>query len=153
MTQKIQLSRGMTALVDDEDFERISQWKWYAIKCMNLYYGARNSSRTEGKKHIILMHRSVFEYHYGSISIGLEIDHISGDTTDNQTKNLRAVTHRENLQNIHSKKSSRFPGVSWSKKDNRWVSHIGINGKLKYLGAFTEESLASEAYIRACDLL
>lgn len=32
MTKEIQLTRGMVAIVDDDDFERANQFKWYATK-------------------------------------------------------------------------------------------------------------------------
>ena len=45
--------------------------------------------------------------------------------------------------------SSRFKGVSWHRKRERWVANIQIDGRLRHLGYFTEEEDAAAAYDRA----
>jgi hypothetical protein len=32
MAKEIQLTQGKVAIVDDEDFERLMQWKWRVLK-------------------------------------------------------------------------------------------------------------------------
>jgi hypothetical protein len=48
----------------------------------------------------------------------------------------------------HYRKTSKWRGVSWKTRDQRWVVNIGLpNGKKKrYLGAFKEEDDAARAY-------
>lgn len=67
-----------------------------------------------------------------------EIDHINGNPDDNRIINLRNVSHKENLKNkrIYIKNKTGVHGVTWKKTHMKWVAHIKINGKQKYLGIF-----------------
>jgi len=82
---------------------------------------------------------------------GLElvIDHINDNKLDNRVENLQIVTHRFNVYKTQGKYSSKYKGVCWDKKRNKWTSHIKINGKLKHLGVFKCELEASKAYQKA----
>ena len=76
----------------------------------------------------------------------LVVNHINHNKQDNRVENLEIVTHRENSNKKHLKSTSKYVGVSWAAHMNKWVSHICINSRLKYLGYFTEELKAHEAY-------
>jgi len=76
----------------------------------------------------------------------LVVNHIDFDRTNNNVNNLEIVTQRENTNLKHVKSSSRYTGVSWKKRNNKWQSNIMINGKKKYLGLFDCEISASRAY-------
>jgi hypothetical protein len=78
-----------------------------------------------------------------------DVDHVNHDTLDNRKENLRVCSHRQNLQNMNVKKTSKFPGVRFDHKSRRWVAQIQIEGKRKYLGQFTDERGAAKAYERA----
>jgi len=79
----------------------------------------------------------------------LVVDHINDNKLDNRVENLQIVTQRINSFKTQGKYSSKFKGVCWNKKCNKWVSQININGKLKYLGLFKCELEASHAYQKA----
>lgn len=85
-------------------------------------------------------HRIIWEMHYGSIPEGMEIDHIWHNKLDNRIENLRLVTPIENSRNKSKNKNniSGVTGVSWNKRDNKWNVYIGVNGKNKYLGSFSD---------------
>ena len=84
----------------------------------------------------------------------LVVDHIDNDKMNNSLDNLQVITNRENLSKDKKGGSSKYVGVSWSKRDKRWRAEIRINGKYKFLGYFDDEVLASEAYQEALkDLL
>jgi hypothetical protein len=133
--KEIPLSKGLTALVSDEDFEALSQSNWYAKKEGRTYY----AYKTERMHSLILR-----------APCGLKIDHIDGNGLNNQRSNLRVVTHRENCQNKHAPKSSIYPGVSWRKEREKWAAKISIGGKGKHLGTFDKEIDAAQAYLKAC---
>lgn len=76
----------------------------------------------------------------------LVVNHIDFNKTNNSVDNLEIVTNRENSNKKHIESSSQYIGVYWHKKTNKWISQIVINGKQKYLGCFSIESEASEAY-------
>ena len=77
---------------------------------------------------------------------GLVVDHRSNEKTDNRLANLQLISHRENLSKDKKDCSSKYTGVSWFKRDSKWVANIHVNGKIKYLGLFTDELEASKAY-------
>ena len=74
------------------------------------------------------------------------VDHINGDTYNNNVGNLQLITQRENSSKDRVGYSSRYVGVRWNKTNSNWTSQIGINGKLKHLGCFDCELEAAEAY-------
>lgn len=81
----------------------------------------------------------------------LQVDHINNDKTYNRIENLQLLNNRENtskmqLTRIHT---SKYIGVSWNKRDNKWEARIGINGKNKFLGYFQYELEAAKAYQNA----
>jgi hypothetical protein len=83
----------LIALVDDEDFERVSKYKWRFQKDHKhrTYFTVRGSI---GRKEVYL-HRFVLDL--GKTS--LVVDHIDRNTLNNQKSNLRLVTQRENVMN------------------------------------------------------
>ena len=74
------------------------------------------------------------------------VNHINFDKTDNILENLEVITHRKNTNLKHFKNSSKYVGVHWAKDANKWKCLIHVNGKQKYLGYFTDELEASNAY-------
>ena len=76
------------------------------------------------------------------------IDHIDGSRSNNHWENLRYATHSENNRNTKKRSdcSNIYKGVSFSKPTGKWRATIGISGKDKYLGYFTSEREAAEAY-------
>lgn len=143
--KKINLTRGMVAIVDDEDYDYLNQFRWYALKTKKGYYVVRNSRKGNGKYKLLYMHREIMD-----ADIGLVVDHLNHCTSDNRRQNLRVCTQKENLMNQKSanKTSSKYKGVSWYKASNKWEAHIRIDKKL-YLGRFDCEHEAARAYNEA----
>lgn len=146
--KKIPLSQGKYAFVDDEDFDNVNQFKWYADRpsCSRSWYAVRNIQKDSGRGRILL-HRFIL-----NPSDGVSVDHIDGNPLNNSRANLRLCSHAENCQNAHSIRigsSSKFKGVSWDKRRKKWQASIGIDGKLKFLGYFSIEQGAARAYDEA----
>lgn len=76
----------------------------------------------------------------------LVINHIDFNKKNNRVENLEIVTARENSNLKHKKSSSKYTGVCWWTKQNRWVSQIVINKKRVFLGYFANEIDAHNAY-------
>lgn len=76
---------------------------------------------------------------------GLTVDHIDNNPLNNNVNNLQVITKRENSSKDR-KGISKYTGVTFNKKSNKWRSQIWINGKNKTLGSFDDELEAHRAY-------
>jgi len=76
----------------------------------------------------------------------LVINHKNFIRTDNRVENLEITTPRDNSNAKHLKSSSKYTGVHWCKRQNKWIATILINKKKKYIGQFKNEIDASIAY-------
>ena len=143
--REIKLSQGKVALVDDEDYDFLSHWKWYAAKQHRTFYAGRRIRRGD-KWTSERMHRVLFD-----IPAGKEIDHIDHNGLNNQKSNLRLVTRQQNKQNASAWGSSKYLGVCVYKQEGCTyiAAHIQIDGKTKHLGLFKTEEDAALAYNRA----
>jgi len=124
------------AIVDDEDFERVSKHRWY------LRFDGRVESRINGKR--LYLHRLIL-----NPPRDLEVDHINHDQLDNRRNNLRIATHAQNLAN-HTKHrngiTSQYKGVCWHKRGKKWEAYITVDYTKIHLGLFTSETSAAHAY-------
>jgi len=146
--KQIPLTQGKFALVDDEDFEYLNQFKWYAIKCDKTYYVCRKVYDKETKKgKNLLMHRFVL----GLTDPKIQGDHIDWNGLNNQRYNLRICSCAQNQRNKKARKggSSKYIGVHWHKGGNKWQSRIKMDGNHISLGLFTDEIEAAKAYDKA----
>jgi hypothetical protein len=75
------------------------------------------------------------------------VNHIDFNKTNNRLTNLEIISNRDNSNLLHKKFTSPYLGVSWDKRENKWVSSIYINGKTKWLGYFDNEIDASKKYL------
>lgn len=79
----------------------------------------------------------------------LVVNHIDFNRLNNQVSNLEITTQRDNANKKNHKSSSKYTGVCWEKRRKMWLATIRINGKLKFLGRFTNEIDAHNAYENA----
>ncbi|HEY5138565.1 MAG TPA: HNH endonuclease [Methylococcales bacterium] len=142
MAQKIELTRGLFAIVDDEDFVWLNSFRWYAHRLSGYDYAERGGMYN-GVNTKYPMHRFILNAQKGQI-----VDHKNGNTLDNRRCNLRFATYQQNNQNAKKRKNctSIYKGVSWNKACKRWDSFIKHNGKSINLGQFDNEILAAKVY-------
>jgi hypothetical protein len=145
--KEIPLTRNKVALVDDEDYEYLSQWKWHAQPDKNNWYAVREQSWIENGKRVrtsMSMHREVlklksFKEH------PVQVDHRNHDGLDNRKGNLRRVDNSKNMANRRSFTGvSKYKGVFKSGKN--WRVRIQYNKQLLNLGSFPNEDDAAKAY-------
>jgi hypothetical protein len=142
MTMLIPLSQGKHAIVDDEDYDFLMQWKWHV---MGRYAGRVAIDSTTRKQSSVAMHRVILD-----TPQGMHSDHINGDGLDNRRENLRICTPGENVRNQKANKrrvgDAQYKGTFFVKELGKWKAVIGINGKTQYLGLFDCEDDAARAY-------
>ncbi len=134
MAKIINLTQNQIAIIDDEDYESLNQYKWHAQKASNGFYAVR--CVYVNRKCIKLgMHRQVLP-----CLDNQEIDHKNRNTLDNRKSNLRIVTHAQNMKNRnkHKNNKSGIKGVYWDKRGKKWRSEIRVDGKKIHLGMFSD---------------
>jgi hypothetical protein len=141
--KEIPLTQGKIAIVDDQDYEMLSHWKWSVMHNGQKWYAQRVDY--ENRK-TILMHRVITD-----APSGMDVDHANGDGLDNRRENLRVCTRSQNLANQSAKPNnlSGYKGVSWDKRMTRWIAFISVNNKTINLGRFDSREKAHEAYSQA----
>jgi len=140
--KEIPLSKGLFAIVDDEDYAGLMKVKWYVMagKC----YAGRHIKRA-GKQTTEYMHRRILQ-----AQLGEEIDHVNHNGLDNRRGNIRVCTRSQNHGNTKKfRGSSNFKGVHWNKDRHSWHAQIRYKGKQIFLGRFTDGESAARAYDEA----
>lgn len=118
----------------DDDYNLVRQYSW------TLGNHGYAQARIGGK--YLLMHRVIM-----NPGPNLVVDHINHDKLDNRRENLRICTQAENMMNQNSNVgSSRFKGVSWNKRTNKFEASVMRNLIRFHLGYFDSEKEAARAY-------
>lgn len=139
----IDLPCGRKAVVDEEDFETVSSYKWLSSTTSNGVSYAFRYETSLGKKHKVYMHRQLLNFPEGH-----QVDHKDGDGLNNTRDNLRLATKSENQCNRGKSitNTSGFKGVYWKKDKKKWYAQICKNYDRKFLGYFDTKEDAFEAY-------
>jgi len=139
----IKLTQGQSALVDDEDLEYLSQFRWH-YHCGYAYRAVLDLVSRKMRR--IAMHNDLLKTRNGFVC-----DHINGDTLDNRRCNIREATIAQNNMNKGNQKNntSGYKGVSWHKYHNSWKSYITLDKKRIHLGSYQCPKEAAQAYNEA----
>lgn len=144
--KEIKLTQGLTTQVDDDDFDYLNQWNWYAHKDSNTFYVDRVVWTNKSCK-TIKMHRIIM-----NTTDGVQVDHRDHNGLNNQKSNLRNCTISENNRNSCAFGRSKYRGVSYTsciKNGKRYeyiTASIKVNKKHIGLGVFKTEEAAARAY-------
>lgn len=142
--KEIPLTQGKVALVDDEDFEAVSRFKWHALRAghrADLFY-AKSRAGTSQK---VLLHRFIL----GLTAGDCDVDHKDGDGLNCRRSNLRLATKVQNGQN-RTKPRNNTTGYKGVKRDGgRWHARITVNREPKGLGNYRTPEEAARAYDEA----
>jgi len=111
--------------------------QYYAVTLCN------NKDRKQVKVSVLVA--MAFLNHIPNGYVGFTVDHIDNNPLNNNVNNLQVITKRENSSKDR-KGISKYTGVTFNKKSNKWRSQIWIDGKNKTLGSFDDELEAHRAY-------
>lgn len=139
-TVEIPMTQGHVAIIDQVDAELVYPHKWHPIVERYTVYAQTSGSRAGGRKRQQLtMHRLLTGWPI--------VDHINGNGLDNRRCNLRPATLSQNQHNRRKTQgSSRYKGVFWVERDQRWWSRAGYQGRSTFLGSYVHEEDAALAY-------
>ena len=139
------------ALVDDSDYELLSQFTWTLIQWKGKQYAKRKqrlSNDAYPEYGTISMHSMI-------LSGAIEVDHIDGNGLNNQRANLREVTHRQNIQGQHVQRRSKsgYPGVTYFpnagdgyRRRKPWRARIKVDGRDITIGYYETPEQAARAW-------
>lgn len=135
-------AEGRAALVDDADYDLVMTYRWNANLRGNTTY-AMAYRRGSGRPSVnIMMHKLITGWP--------QTDHVNHDGLDNQRANLRPATQSQNQANALPRGgTSRYRGVCWFGRRDKWMARITISGRGVFLGYFTGEEDAARAYDHA----
>jgi hypothetical protein len=137
----IPLTQGKFAMVDDGDYEYLSQFNWHAHREREILYAAR---RSEGNKGTVYMHRVIMGFPEGK-----DVHHIDENGLNNQKTNLQVLAkspHASTRGKVSCPTTSQFKGVTWQRAGSKWMAQIWKRGQRFYLGCFDSECAAALAY-------
>ncbi len=145
--KEIQLTQGKVALVDDDMFDYLNQWKWQANQKQNKRFYAYRGKKIDGKYTMIYLHRFILNLTDKKILV----DHINMNPLDNRKENLRICTYSQNQMNkiVQKNNISGYKGVHFDKRTNKFFSYLTLNKKRYWLGYFIDPIDAAKAYNKA----
>lgn len=134
----IPLTQGQYALVDAEDYERVSRHKWCLSRAGGRLYAQR---RYRGKTQ--RMHQFLMDPPPGKV-----VDHKDGNGLNNRRCNLRICDQHQNLWNQRKSKRGVSPYVGvyrYAHRPDKWFVRIECNGDKTHRGSFDSEIDAARA--------
>ena len=147
--KRIKLTRGFTALIDNEDYEKVKEYNWHIKDLKNgkkyAITHVRDFSVKSNKLKKLFMQNLIMPP-----PVGFLVDHKNLNPLDNRKSNLRICTTVENMRNKKKYKpltaSSKYKGVYKTRGEKKWRVRIQTGQKRIFLGVFTNQKKAALAY-------
>lgn len=141
----ILLTHGRSTIVDDERYEELNEYNWYAA-------GAdyRPARRLKGgpRKLIYMYHQILHVLPWVMSKMGKVVDHIDGNPLNNRLENLRIVTQHENIMNDHTHRDRI--GICFATNENKFKAYLDRPlQKRIWLGTFVTREEAAAALQQA----
>lgn len=127
------------AQVDDDDYDRLSQFKWYISHQAQTAYAKRSIGKTN-----VYMHREIL----GLRERVPRVDHRDGNGLNNTKENLRECTVQQNQANRRKMSGhlSQYKGVTFNKRAGKWKAQLMFKKHNVNIGEFSDEVAAARAY-------
>jgi len=140
--KEIELTQGLTTIVDDEWYPILNRWKWHAQDTGWGHYAMRTIGGRSSRQRMY-MHRYIV-----MAPDGWEVDHVNLDKLDNRWDNLRIVKPTWNRANKAPQvnNTTGFKGVTFDKARGCYLAHIQHRYKQFNLGRFDTAIEAALAY-------
>lgn len=144
----IPLTRSKFAIIDPEDYELVSQYKWRSLKHRSAWYAVASIPHPDGGYDSRGWRRYTTRSMHQLITGYPETDHQNGNGLDNRRCNLRPATSAQNAANRkrRSDNTSGHVGITWHKRYMKWQARIGYNGIQYHLGNYDRIQDAIAAY-------
>lgn len=145
------LTQGFASIIDEECISLVEQYNWNVTDSRNnnnARYARRGGLRSKDEPYCLYLHREIYSNFIGKIPDKIQIDHIDHNTLNNTKNNLRLVTHSQNgkYRRASTNKSSKYLGVYWNKREEKWHAQISPDRRKVHLGYFNDEIEAALAY-------
>lgn len=140
--REIKLTQNFAAIIDAEDYERVSRHKWYADVGPWNIYAKTDQLPSRPRMHVFINRPDT----------NLVVHHVNGDGLHNYKENLENLTHKEHTRLSalrRKKKGSVYRGVYWHSQRSKYAAEIWVDYKKHYLGLFISEIDAAIAYDEA----
>ena len=153
-TARVELTRGLSAIIDEADIPLVAPHKWHAKPSRKgVNYAMRNSKTKPSIG--IPMHRDIAGA--GDWDGKTSVDHINRDGLDNRRSNLRLATNtlQKLNQNVRSDNTSGDPGIHL-RPSGEWQARISVRNQRVSLGhfkTFGEAKLCRDAVLAVVDSL
>lgn len=142
MSKRIALTRNQFAVVDDSDYEWLSQWKWYSDGRYAVHTDWRSGDSKKFSMHRVIMNAQP----------GEQVDHRNHDTLDNRRSNLRTATRSENQRNNKGAlikngqpTTSIYKGVS-RHRYGKWAVGLTVDHQQLHFGTYKNETVAARVH-------
>jgi AP2 domain len=143
--KQIDLSRGLFALVDDEDHDSLSEYKWSVKPSPGGHRCPVANIKVNGSWKLKAMHRLIM-----GEPLDREVIFMNHDGLDCRRSNLKVVTHKE-AQRYHRVRRDSETGIKGVtlEPSGMWYARIQVNGNPIHVGSYETEEIAKKAYDRA----